>query len=321
MSITAEPHVRPSSRTLVHRRATSDVFISDLISADDTSFITTAQLPRTHIYYNDHLGVHAEFDPYAALEAMRQATILYAHSTHNIDLESAFLFTVATLTVVAREPTPLPEVGPLEGQIIGIVKEWKIRNGQRTGYILSMTFTSKCGRIITAEFGAQWMPNSAWQKLRARQRAALGLEEEPLVTDTSSHERLSPTRLSRSNHRNIVIGAPSVSDEHPGLSFPIIVDQNYAGIFDHQLDHVPAAVMFEAGRQAAIYTGEYLFHRSTNRPMVTRIEASFEAIGELEIPTSISVSTAVEEAGRQKYGLLITQDDRVLTRLTIELAL
>jgi hypothetical protein len=320
MTITnAASHTQPIPRTLVHRYATADVFIGDFLRFDDATFSTTAQLPRTHVYYNDHVGSHAPFDPLAALEAMRQATILFAHKVHGVAVRSACLFTQADLAVEQHEPNRgWAGLLPTEGLIDGRVAEWKLRHGDRTGYMLDMTLTTHCGRVVSARIGAQWMPASAWSKLRPKQREALNLSGATGDVAATSHRRIDPSRIARGNAQNVVIGVPLQNNACSQLSFPIIVDQTYAGLFDHELDHVPAAVMFEAARQVAIFTGERLFRRSPFAPRLAGLHASFDAIGELDLPTIISVIEAHEDIdGVQSYTLEIAQHERVLSRFSV----
>src|SRR5262245_14025929 len=66
---------RTVERSLVHRAAISEVFLTDLQAVHERRFLAAAQLPLTHGYYSDHLQPAPSFDPVLILEASRQAGI------------------------------------------------------------------------------------------------------------------------------------------------------------------------------------------------------------------------------------------------------
>ena len=67
-------------RTLVHRSAVSEVFVTDLRPVSDTEVVAAAQLPLNHGYFSDHARTPAVFDVLLVLEAGRQAAIAGTHS-------------------------------------------------------------------------------------------------------------------------------------------------------------------------------------------------------------------------------------------------
>src|SRR5262245_47536291 len=66
---------RTVERSLVHRAAVSEVFVTDLRSIDTDRYLAGAQLPLSHGYYSDHRPRPASFDTLLLLESCRQASI------------------------------------------------------------------------------------------------------------------------------------------------------------------------------------------------------------------------------------------------------
>ncbi|CAM5584640.1 Gamma-butyrolactone biosynthesis protein OS=Streptomyces alboniger OX=132473 GN=CP975_23005 PE=4 SV=1 [Streptomyces alboniger] len=69
---------RTVAKGLVHRRALSEVFLTDSAAVDDSHFVAGAQLPPFHAYYTDHTTCSA-VDPLFLLECCRQAE---THAVH-----------------------------------------------------------------------------------------------------------------------------------------------------------------------------------------------------------------------------------------------
>jgi hypothetical protein len=67
-------------RTLVHRRAVSEVFVTDLRPRSETDVTAAAQLPLNHGYFSDHTAYPPVFDTLLVLEAGRQAAIAGTHA-------------------------------------------------------------------------------------------------------------------------------------------------------------------------------------------------------------------------------------------------
>jgi hypothetical protein len=61
-------------------------------------------------------------------------------------------------------------------------------------------------------------------------------------------EELAPSSLGRYDHRNVVIND---SFDSEGRIYPAKINPNHPGLFDHEVDHISAAVLAEICRQAS----------------------------------------------------------------------
>ncbi|MFD6909770.1 AfsA-related hotdog domain-containing protein [Streptomyces sp. NPDC060077] len=113
--------VRSVDRRLLHRRALSEVFLTDTAAVDGQRFLAGAELPSSHAYFTDHPG-HTAVDPVLLLECARQAETYGAHRHLGVDDGTTFvlqswsmrlpgLFTVRTSMVSSAG---LPEAAPRE---------------------------------------------------------------------------------------------------------------------------------------------------------------------------------------------------------------
>ncbi|PRH76059.1 hypothetical protein C6N75_27640 [Streptomyces solincola] len=82
--------VRSVDRRLLHRRALSEVFLTDTAAVDRRRFLAGAQLPSSHAYFTDHVG-HSVIDPMLLLECARQAETCGAHRHLGVDDDTKFV--------------------------------------------------------------------------------------------------------------------------------------------------------------------------------------------------------------------------------------
>lgn len=104
---------------------------------------------------------------------------------------------------------------------------------------------------------------------RAREHKAVGPPPSP--------HPLAPSWLGRERCDNVVIAEPALGTPN---DFPVIVRTDHPSYFDHPLDHVSAAVMVEACRQAA--------HAACPTPVaecdLATLGAEFTSFAELGVP-------------------------------------
>ena len=81
----------PVERSLVHRHATSEVFVTDHVALADHRIAVAARLPSDHRYFTDEPPAPALVDPMLLLECSRQAGTLVAHRHLGVPADTAFL--------------------------------------------------------------------------------------------------------------------------------------------------------------------------------------------------------------------------------------
>ena len=305
-------------REHVHRDALSEVYLTDIICDRYPNFRVGIHLPKSHSYYSDHVGPAAgRYDPLLVLECFRQASILIAHRHVGVEFDQSFIFNAGSFTVVSDDAmtvTPAPGNGELSAVIVGE----KVRDTTIIGITLDMTVTLAGTTAVTMTMSIQWMPKSVWSRVRASGRAKLGLAEyrsgisplpgrhpHPLV---GAHE---PEALGRSLGRNVVVGA--ASHVSGGFDVDVLVDQHHPSLFDHPLDHIPGAVLFEAVRQAGIIGADEYFGLSARRLRIRSLSATFIRFGELDLPTDALVRPQTDTCDQSVgFDIDITQEGVVI---------
>lgn len=299
----------------IHRAAICEVFLTDIVCEQYPKFRVGAQLPRVHSYYSDHDHVERNYDPLLLLETFRQASILIAHRHVDAPMDSAFVFNDGDLRIVSLAALAVgsrPADGVLDAEIV----DEKSRAGQIVGITLRMTLALDGRAAAEMDMVIQWMPREAWARLRTKVRAPLTLDP---IRPHDLNVRLDARDVARRSSDNVLVAGFDVRDN--SVSTRILIDQDHPGLFDHPLDHVPGAVMFEAVRQSALVAAHELFGLSPHRLIMVGCATQFVSIGELELPTDCDVTTAASASANQlTFAASLHQEGRVIASATVTLA-
>lgn len=271
-------------REYVHRAAICEVFLTDFASQGPVDFRVGVQLPRGHSYYSDHDTTPTVYDPLLILECFRQASMALAHKYFEAPLDHKFVFNSGALLVASFEALrvgPTPANAAMDATVMGK----KVRDGHITGLTASMTMILDGTPAAHMEMTIQWMPTAAWDRIRAKSRAESDVSE---CRAYSLTDRLAPAAVARRSADNVLVCGHETRGDR--MVAQILVDQCHPGLFDHPLDHIPAALIFEAIRQTATVAAHELFGLSPRRLTLAACSVSFVRFGELELPTDCEVA-------------------------------
>lgn len=299
----------------VHRAAICEVFLTDIRCDDYPNFSVGMQLPRVHSFYSDHDLCRRLYDPMLLLEAFRQASILISHRHVDAPMDSKFVFNSGALTISSVNALLVGD-RPSDGIVDAVIVAEKRRGADVVGISLEMSMTVSGTLAATMNMIIQWMPPSAWDRLRERGRSLLTLDP-PRAYPVG--QRIEAREVARSSPANVVVASYETGDR--SVAARIIVDEQHPGLFDHPLDHVPGAVIFEAMRQTSIVAAHELFGLSPRRLIATACEVSFDSFGELELPTNCTVTAEADHCDREVvFDIVVGQEDRRIAhgRVTLQ---
>ncbi|MER5946863.1 ScbA/BarX family gamma-butyrolactone biosynthesis protein [Streptomyces sp. NPDC001904] len=266
-------------RGLVHRAAVCEVFLTDTQRRDEGEYWVAAQLPRVHSYYSDQAAGPASYDPLLLLEVFRQTSILVTHAHMDVPRDQKFSFNTGDLRILDSEALRFGD-RPAHALIDVVVTHRKFRDAQLVGVSLRMRLSFDDRQAASMDMTIQWMPGHAWAKLRERNRATLTLPN----AMPESGGSLPPSAVGRAAEQNVVLSEAVVLG-HEVVS-KLRVDQGHPALFDHPLDHIPAALLFEAYRQTGVFAAHELLGLSPLRLSMSRCKVAFNRFAELELPTT-----------------------------------
>lgn len=305
-------------RSMVHRAAVSEVFLTQAQLVEARHFRCSAQLPRTHSYFSEHTHSAAHYDMLLLLEVFRQASIYISHAFLEVSAQDKFIYLDSSTHVEDRR---LLVVGdrPASAQIdVHVVDEY-LRDGVRSGVTLNMALSID-GQVAARHerMSIRWMSGAAWDKLRARGLAAVAPDADPL---TQLPPPLCPATVGRHWLNNVVLGR-DLQQYGETLLAPLIVDRNNPAIFDHPLDHIPGMLLLEGFRQVALVAAQRQLQIAPQQLLLGRIHVAFSRFGEFALATRVRAdlsSLSRDEHGQISLNLDVEQAGAVIATATVQL--
>lgn len=312
---------RTVDRTLVHRSAVSEVFVTDFRTVAELSEAelsggrawASAQLPLSHAYYSDHAQDPALFDTLLLLEACRQAAICGTHAHAGIPVGTSIV--VGTF---ALELTNLPALiaGARPGELA--VDTEFVGKPTRRGKLRNVGVEQRLylGGVPVGRHTMQVMMLTPAQ-YDALRNAARDTPA-PWTTDYSGKPRgdvVPAVRVGRVHPRNVVLADPVGTGGT--LSARLSPDFANRAMFDHDYDHLPAMVLAEAGRQLVLLAADGGSGALAARTHVTGLRARFSRFAELDAP--VVVSTTLPDGVPAELDVTFTQNSTELATMTFSI--
>lgn len=278
---------RTVDRTLVHRRALSEVFLTDFRATTEGRFVAAAQLPPSHAYYTDHLTVLPVIDPLLVVECCRQAETYAGHELVGVPLGHRFVLREWSVELDGLAGVRIPSV-PAELIITGATSDRVERAGKVRGITFGMELALAGSHVGSARMVVAYLPPSAYDLLRSGRRGG-----PPPISDDLREPRegspVAPARVGRRSPANVVLTAVETARPHATaeLSVPFV----NPSMFDHAQDHVPGMVLMEGARQLALAALAEGRGSAVANLAVMTLAAKFSQYAELDTPTRLRAET------------------------------
>lgn len=297
----------PLERSLVHRHAADEVFVTDHVALGDGRFGVAARLPSAHRYFNDDPSPSASIDAMLLLECSRQAGTLVAHRHLGVPTDTAFLIAEWSIALDGEPPVQRPGHGTGELTMVIEAKDLKQRGESLLGATLVSELYLAGRRVATSTVITGYPSRAGYESFRTRRRrsvAPLSDAMPPRTGGTPADGR----RVGRALEENVVLstvrrtGGLTVAELDVPVAHPVF--------YDHPLDHVPATALLEAARQAALsaVAPETEDAGEAHGPWrVSALSARFGRFVELDSPTE--VSARVEQAGNSRSVAVLFEQD------------
>lgn len=292
---------RTIDRSLVHRLAVAEVFLTDITEGRGAGeFAIGAQLPRRHSFYRPVGGVH---DSMLLAEVLRQSVIGVAHTFLGAPADSNFTmqslgFEVADWTgLLVREY-------PLDLEVHLTVTDTEYRSQSIASMQVTLEFLHEGRRVATGQGHTRIFDSSSYAKIRwphgepPRTPATLVPVEPVPTVDVGV---LEPADVVLGVQRHHEATADSAA-------WPLRVNTAHPVLFDHSCDHVPGMLLLEAVRQATRLTC------GDSRAMPKSLDMRFIRFGELGQPVWVSARTTAAGA----HEVTCFQRNEPIARATIQ---
>ncbi|MCC2274820.1 AfsA-related hotdog domain-containing protein [Streptomyces morookaense] len=304
---------RTVSRSLVHRWALSEVFLTDSAAVGDGLFTAAAQLPLSHGYFRDHVRGREFHDPLLVLESCRQAVTYAAHVHEGVPRDTTFMVTSWTLDITVPEALRCGE-RPGQLHMDAEITDRRRRGGRLRQLVFAMDLALD-GRLLgRLTMDVSCTPTDQYHALRRMQRnaevpTAFGLPADPVGTPVD------PALVRRLDQENTVLDAVSRDEGFVAARLSPRTFRNRS-MYDHPYDHVPAMVFSEAARQCGLLLCANGTDVRTAR--LLRVHGTFRKFAELDAEVEL---TAVPDAcgGPGSFRMAATQQDDTVAEVLVTL--
>lgn len=291
-------------RSLVHRSAVSEVFVTDLVPLAEQRFLAAAQLPLTHAYYSDHLQPLPCFDPLLILEAGRQAGI--AGGTL-VGLSPDIQMLVGSFALHLDEPRLLSYPRrPGELRIGNSFEAIRVRRGGqvRRGLVrqaLALNGEPIGSHVMECQFVSPTENDALRQVMRRTPPPSTADFPEGSVPG-----HVPADQVGRTDQRNVMLADLTRS---PGrVSARVAPRFDNRALFDHSYDHLPAMTLTEAARQLALIAVRDETGILPDPAAIVMISGSFERFAELDSPLYADAATDGLDDGNWQVQVTFRHD-------------
>ncbi|MFG2095420.1 ScbA/BarX family gamma-butyrolactone biosynthesis protein [Streptomyces sp. NPDC048612] len=306
--------LRPVPRTLVHRAAMTEVFLTDAVKVGDDAFLVAAQWPRDHSLY--HPDLSGRTDPLLFAETIRQALVYLAHEYYDVPLGHRFVAYDLDFQITdasALRVAGAPHAVVLEARCATVGHRPPRRHGLRMEVVLTVD-GEVCGR---GGFRFVAVDERVYRALRAR-NSVPGDHVAPASAGTGgSATSVSAEAVGRLRGKDCVL-----ERMEPGGEWRMRVDTDHAILFDHPSDHLPLMVAMEGFRQL----GHLLTHDDPSGGLgqapaaphtLVSCAVTCHLFAELNLPVSLAVRDDRRMAGARRLRVDAVQCGRVIAGSTM----
>ena len=291
-------------RALVHKRAVSEVLVTDSRQLSPDEVICAAQLPPMHRLHGPRAGHH---ELVTIAEATRQAVELLAHRHLEVPRERSFVF--RSIDLRAFGPSVLrTSGGPAELILHAHLRDRRSLAGSLASFGLVGKLhidgrplglgSGSCAFLRPEDYLALRTPSARPPGASSSPGEAAGAAVTPRL-DAIPKQRRADAQLVGRHEADVVLSVPRQTIDVSECE--LVPDLTHAGFFDHPQDHLPGALLLEGMRQLAVARAVELWGEPAERWVLTRCAASFERFAELDRTVLLSAA-----GGRTEQGLQLT---------------
>ncbi|MFJ5925400.1 AfsA-related hotdog domain-containing protein [Kitasatospora sp. NPDC092948] len=303
---------RTVDRRLLHRRALSEVFLTDSVGVDSNGYLAGAQLPSSHSYFTDHAG-HVTVDPMLLLECARQAETYGAHVHLGVDDDTKFILKSWTMSLPGLFGMRAGDPAELTMLVTADRPDGGSPTARSVGYDIRFSAADRLIGEVHIEVG--YLSSALYQRLRTGRRTSPVLSSDQLPATTAT---VTPASVGRQDPLNALLIDP-VRDG-TAVTAGIRLPSDNPSMFDHAQDHLPGMVLTEAARQLCLLTGSQVLGHPAEATTVTGFDLSFGRFAELDTPTTVTATPAGPAGDGQRWNVVFHQDGAEIATGTVDTA-
>ncbi|MDQ2881454.1 MAG: hypothetical protein M3Y48_09515 [Actinomycetota bacterium] len=282
------------ARHLVHRRAVSEVLLTDWCRTGADAFVCAAQWSRSHSFYRVRNGRH---DPLLLAETIRQVGLLLCHEAYQVPPEHRFLMD----RMAYDADLDGLWVGAAPAEIVLVVRAQELRRRTRSASAVRLD-VEFLRDDVSIGWGAGWVRCIGpllYKRIRSPQRLqVISRQQQPAPVP--------PAEIGLLEADDVVLG----QCWQPG-EWPLRILTEHPVLFDHPLDHVPGMLGLEGMRQA----GRAVL--GWPDAQLTTCDITFSRFIELGEPSSVRAAVQQRSAASASVLMVLAQAGHTAAQGTV----
>ncbi|MEU9602085.1 ScbA/BarX family gamma-butyrolactone biosynthesis protein [Streptomyces sp. NPDC048109] len=274
-------------RTLVHKRAVSEVFVTDAVRQGPGRFAIAAQWPRDHVFFQP--GAEGTSDPLLWIETVRQAGIYLSHRFYDVPLNHPFV--LASLDFSLEDAQPPTHVPAPHAVRLDTTCDVKAQDARR----LSMALEA----VVSVDGRTRGRVGLTWQAVDPRRYDVLRRRNSPPSENADAPAiagavALPPEAVGRRYDRDVTLASALGT----ARAWNLRLDPGHPVLFDHACDHIPGMALLESFCQASALTS---VGSGGPAPRVWTLQSGsvhFTCFGEPDLPVVITARPEPAAPGR-----------------------
>lgn len=283
---------RTVDRALVHRRAVSEVFLTDTLREAADTVLVAAQLPLSHAYFLDSTAPGNRYGALLLTECCRQACTYVAHTAYGVPRDWVILSAGTSLDLVDTEALRLGDT-PAE-LVMSVRTEPEYRSGRLRATRMEVVLRMGGVRVGGTVSEGRYLTREEYELFRRGARSGPAPTSADLA-EPVGHRPVPCAFVGRRDPRNVLV-ADSHRTEH-GVRVALAVPGRHPTIFEHPLDHYPGMALLDAATQAATLAVG-LEHGRPTPLQVRSVRADFARFAELD--SDITLTAALVDRDRNR---------------------
>ncbi len=304
------------NKKLVHKRAISEVFITSIKTTKQDQFLVTAQLPRTHMYFNDNLTGY--YDAILLQEIFRQAAISITHQFYQIPFSNIFIIDNTQLKIKNHQLLKMINY-PADVFINIKILTFKTKRDTLTGLTLSEQLYINNLPCAHSQTTMHWLNQALWTKLRKK----TAIQSVSLGNDyySENYFPLPAFMVGKNLSKNVV--ATNLIENHATIQTTLGFDPGYSALCDHEVDHISGMVLVELCKQTALIAIRKCFQLPANLLELISCSLDFNAFCELgsDVDCVIDKAKMVLDTSQENqtitFPIVIKQNDKTMTSVDV----
>ncbi|WP_158702273.1 AfsA-related hotdog domain-containing protein [Kitasatospora sp. MMS16-BH015] len=265
---------------LVHRPNTPEGVVLGTTGPTEQQFAVSALLPERHPLFND--GAELFHDLHSPAEVLRRTALFVSHRYFRVPQERPAVFAATEVAMTGLEPWRRSP-GPAHLAMDITLTPADVVSGVPRGLECESTIYVEGARCGTASARLVFLMPRVYQNHRERGRSMSRAE---FIGPTDGELWAgSPTAraVGRADQVNVVLGTPLLSPESE-LVVELVTDPRNQVYAEATTDHVPALVLIEGTRQAALLLAGELHGFTVGSCVLSRWNARFQGFAEPDLP-------------------------------------